>query len=191
MADQNSKIQLEGRVTTMNAVLISIRPKWCEKIISGEKTIEVRKTRPKLATPFKCHIYCTRGRHDLNIPISQEALMRDWLETGSMKSLNCPHGNGKVIGEFTCDEIFCFPADSAIPWFLSRDACLTAEEIHGYLGEKAGFFWHISDLEIYDVPLDLGELPGMLTLKNGYGAQLWRIDRAPQDWCYMKKGGIK
>lgn len=71
MADQNSKIQLEGRVTTMNAVLISIRPKWCEKIISGEKTIEVRKTRPKLATPFKCHIYCTRGRHDLNIPISQ------------------------------------------------------------------------------------------------------------------------
>ena len=55
----------------MNAVLISIRPKWCEKIISGEKTIEVRKTRPKLATPFKCHIYCTRGRHDLNIPISQ------------------------------------------------------------------------------------------------------------------------
>ena len=51
MQDPNS------RVTP--AVLISIRPKWCEKIISGEKTIEVRKTRPKLATPFKCHIYCT------------------------------------------------------------------------------------------------------------------------------------
>lgn len=27
------------------AVLISIRPKWCEKIASGMKTIEVRKTR--------------------------------------------------------------------------------------------------------------------------------------------------
>lgn len=26
----------------MKAVLISIRQKWCEKIISGEKTIEVR-----------------------------------------------------------------------------------------------------------------------------------------------------
>ena len=35
------------------AVLISIRPKWVEKIASGEKTIEVRKTRPTLATPFK------------------------------------------------------------------------------------------------------------------------------------------
>lgn len=39
----------------MIAVLISIRPKWCEKIISGEKTIEVRKTRPKMDTPFKCY----------------------------------------------------------------------------------------------------------------------------------------
>ncbi|EKC49271.1 hypothetical protein LEA_18477 [human gut metagenome] len=29
------------------AVLISIRPKWVEKIANGEKTIEVRKTKPK------------------------------------------------------------------------------------------------------------------------------------------------
>lgn len=41
------------------AVLVSIRPKWCEKIINGEKTVEARKTRPKLQTPFKCYIYCT------------------------------------------------------------------------------------------------------------------------------------
>ncbi len=45
------------------AVLISIRPKWCEKIIGGEKTIEVRKTRPKLGPPFKCYIYkCGSGK---------------------------------------------------------------------------------------------------------------------------------
>lgn len=43
------------------AVMLSIRPKWCEKIASGEKTIEVRKTRPKLKTPFKVYIYCTNG----------------------------------------------------------------------------------------------------------------------------------
>ena len=41
------------------AVMLSIRPKWCEKIVNGEKTIEIRKTRPKLQTPFKCYIYCT------------------------------------------------------------------------------------------------------------------------------------
>lgn len=39
------------------AVLISIKPTWCAKIASGEKTIEVRKTRPKLNSPFKCYIY--------------------------------------------------------------------------------------------------------------------------------------
>ena len=29
------------------AVMISIRPKWCNLIASGKKTIEVRKTRQK------------------------------------------------------------------------------------------------------------------------------------------------
>lgn len=188
MADQNSKIQLEGRVTTMNAVLISIRPKWCQRIIGGEKTIEVRKTRPKIKTPFRGHIYCTRGGQDLNIPISQETLMHDWLETGSMRSLNCPRGNGKVIGEFTCDEIFCVPEGGVIPSFLLRDACLTANEIYDYLGEKAGFFWHMSDLEIYDVPLELEDLTGIRTLRNGMGFELWKLDRAPQDWCYLVGG---
>ena len=45
------------------AVLISIRPEWCEKIATGQKTIEVRKTRPKLNPPFKCYIYkCGSGK---------------------------------------------------------------------------------------------------------------------------------
>ena len=45
----------------MKSVLISIQPKWCELIANGKKTVEVRKTRPKLETPFKCYIYCTQG----------------------------------------------------------------------------------------------------------------------------------
>ena len=43
------------------AVLISIRPEWVEKIADGEKTLELRKTEPKLETPFKVYIYCTAG----------------------------------------------------------------------------------------------------------------------------------
>lgn len=42
-------------------ILISTQPKWCEKIIAGIKKIEVRKTRPRLKTPFKCYIYCAKG----------------------------------------------------------------------------------------------------------------------------------
>lgn len=40
----------------MKAVLISIQPKWCELIAIKKKSLEVRKNRPKLETPFRCYI---------------------------------------------------------------------------------------------------------------------------------------
>lgn len=49
----------------MKSVLISIKPKWCELIASGKKTIEVRKTRPKIEIPFKVYIYCTHARNPI------------------------------------------------------------------------------------------------------------------------------
>lgn len=71
----------------MKAVMLSIQPKWCEKIASGEKTVEVRKTRPKIETPFKCFIYET-----------------NWSDNTYWK--NRHKGKlGKVIGEFVCDRI--------------------------------------------------------------------------------------
>lgn len=96
------------------AVLISIRPEWCEKIINGRKTIEVRKTRPKMNTPFKCYIY------------------------------EC--GNGKVIGEFLCDEIININGAGRIPSDAARPTCLEPAELHQYLGAATGFGWHISNL---------------------------------------------
>ena len=43
------------------AVLLSIKPVWCRKIILKEKTVEVRKTKPEIVKPpFKCYIYCTK-----------------------------------------------------------------------------------------------------------------------------------
>lgn len=46
------------------AVLLSIRPEWCQKIFRGEKTMEIRKNFPKdfQGQPFKCFIYCTKGQ---------------------------------------------------------------------------------------------------------------------------------
>lgn len=65
------------------AVLISIRPEWVEKILAGEKTLEVRKTRPNMGTPFKCYIYCTKSG----------VAMGMWGK------------HGKVVGEFTCNKV--------------------------------------------------------------------------------------
>ena len=35
----------------MREIMISIQPQWVEKILSGEKTIEIRKTMPKCELP--------------------------------------------------------------------------------------------------------------------------------------------
>lgn len=79
----------------MKAVLISIRPEWCEKIASGEKTIEVRKKRPKLPTPFKCYIYMTKQKKGED----------GWIAAVCAEN-RCYYGAGSVIGEFVCDEIY-------------------------------------------------------------------------------------
>lgn len=171
----------------MKAVLISIRSKWCEKIISGEKTIEVRKTRPKLNPPFKCYIYCTEGRPDLNIPISQERLMRDYLETGSMKSLTCPLGNGKVIGEFICDRVYELAPLNHAPDDAEQQACLTREKIARYL-KGIGYGWHISNLRIYDTPRELREFYAVPNeVEVALKAKPRPITRPPQSWRYVEE----
>ena len=42
----------------MRAIMISIKPEWCEKICNYKKTIEIRKTMPKCELPIKVYIYC-------------------------------------------------------------------------------------------------------------------------------------
>lgn len=194
------------------AVMLSIRPKWAEKIANGEKTIEVRKAKPKLETPFKCYIYCTSGRPDLNIPISPERLMQDYLDTGSMKSLNCPLGNGKVIGEFVCDRIYELETrspggsyyvkgeDQPTTNDVARQSCLTLKDMHEYLQAGKGYGWHISKLEIYDTPKELIEFHTWgkckSCSKSGYESTACIYDencmipaaitKAPQSWCYVE-----
>lgn len=155
-----------------NAVLISIRPEWCERIASGEKTVEVRKTRPKIDTPFKCYIYETRG-----------------YERVGNENLNCiigGNGRGKVIGEFVCDKIkdvgIPFPAYSKeADYTLLKAACLTYTAAHDYLGHKAGYGWHISDLKIYDEPKELKQFQIPTTIPAR------RVRQAPQSWCYIEE----
>lgn len=147
----------------MKSVLISIQPKWCELIASGKKTVEVRKTRPKLETPFKVYIYCTQNNdgkigHWLNLYCDSKLVTTDiHLEDP------CYNLNGKVIGEFVCDAIFQISITYSDP--ESRIAlkefpftCLTDKQIMDYFGNgKEGYGWHISDLVIYDKPKELSE----------------------------------
>lgn len=179
------------------AVMLSIRPKWVEKIANGEKTIEVRKTRPKLDTPFKCYIYCTGydALWVLDAPTREKysfMVVAAYLE--NPKGAN--KGNGKVIGEFTCDRIYeLAPLDHA-PDDVEKQACLTREEIVNYL-KGTGYGWHISDLLIYDQPRELSEFQRATDPCDSCHAEYtWEctgckklsgdIKRPPQSWCYVE-----
>lgn len=159
----------------MKSVLISIRPRWCAKIANGNKTIEVRKTRPKLGTPFKVYIYCT-------LPGTKDP--RQILELHGADGKICK-ANGKVMGEFVCDKIYELTPINHAPDDTEQQACLTREEIVRYL-KGVGYGWHISDLKIYEQPRKLDEFAGIRTMKNGFELRL--LDRPPQSWCYVAEG---
>lgn len=172
----------------MKAVLISIRPEWCEKIASGKKTIEVRKTRPKLETPLKCYIYCTLPRYP----------HEDFIEADYPKPQF--YGGGKVIGEFVCDWIYQYSSADHLYGVdishedMARQSCLTRKQIEAYElknvpEEGYGYFgvfgWHISGLKVYDKPRELREFTGLRQTK--FGAEPVPITRAPQSWCYVEE----
>ncbi len=183
----------------MKAVLISIRPKWCAKIASGEKTIEVRKKRPKLQTPFKCYIYCTQASVKYQTICGCQVLNSDELyrhpEQGikhgySIELMLCENYtkdnflNGKVIGEFICDRIYELAPLNHAPDDVEKQACLTREEIVNYL-KGTGYGWHISDLRIYDAARELSEFTGLRNTR--FGAAPYDIKRTPQSWCYVEE----
>lgn len=154
------------------SVLISIRPEWCQLIVDGKKTVEVRKTRPKLETPFKCYIYCTYGMGLINrFDEVYPNMLLDRKVTKKNSYGNCC--NGKVIGEFICDRIYQYSTAECIEGVditteeITRMSCLTHEELVRYENSEEPkdfclylmglYCWHISDLVIYEKPKELSE----------------------------------
>lgn len=186
------------------SVLASIKPKYCELIASGKKTVEIRKNRPKIDVPFKVYIYCTSS--DIH-----SALVVNSLKTTLFRCCNYKTaipsggkiGNGKVIGEFVCDMIddFFVYEDGAVQnwnYIKLSQSCLKYTEIAKYIGfGKFGYAWHISDLVIYDKPKELSEfLKYNRTEDECYYQHLRKpnscrecmrcvLERPPQNWCYV------
>lgn len=170
----------------MKAVLISIRPEWCDTIVRGEKTLEIRKTRPYIDTPFKCYIYCTKAPKGWF-----------WLNSTNVRR------DGKVIGEFICDSIRIF--DVPYPAFQSKldkeilkSSCLTYWQLHRYAYHDCLFGWHISDLKIYDKPKPISDFrkkcdndlycESCAMYSNNTGAcgnAALKLTHAPQSWRYV------
>lgn len=159
----------------MKAVLISIQPKWCELIASGKKTVEVRKTRPKLKLPFKCYIYQTK---------------KVWTYDIYSRIANY---QGRVIGEFVCDEITGGFWVTPFSDYLQSQSCLSYREVEDYGNDKPIFAWHISDLVIYDEPKELSEFRKPIDCHRGIQSDncngCWdcEIKKPPQSWCFVEE----
>lgn len=133
----------------MRCLLMSIKQNWCELILKGEKTIEIRKSRPQeLSTPFKCYIYCTK--------------------TGAKEdSIAKP---GKVIGYFICDKIIPIRVfeDGLIQdwnWNSLEKSKVPYDDMATYIGHgKIGYGYQISNLKIYKESIDITEFQ---TICNG------------------------
>ena len=162
----------------MKAVILSLRPQWCEKIFNGEKTIEVRKSRPYIPTPFTVYVYQTKHK-------GGKAIVNEVL--------NSVYGGGKVIGSFICDKITRYESEFwdddtyeriQEPWEpsdfaeygeyeydtigengefygkgieLSKQSCLSWSELRNYVGQGIRDFygWHITEPKLFDEPLEL------------------------------------
>lgn len=160
----------------MRAILISIRPQWVEKILNGEKTIEIRKTKPNIKLPCKVYIYETKGKGV-------------WVNCGKKREII----GGKVVAEFTLKNISYWQ-----PYWtpevmhicdISEKSCVSTEVLVQYCGDGIIYAWHIEDLKIYDKQKELSEFSvGKAKIDCGYGNyNIYNkiLKRPPQSWCYV------
>lgn len=191
----------------MKSVLISIRPEWCEKIANKVKSLEIRKTAPKLKPPFKVYVYCTKGPLYLNSHNGYVYLeKRDRLGfrgQGLYRRLN-----PGIIGEFVCDRIDYWnhqihDDDTITLERASELSCVSEDELVEYADLGHFFAWHISDLKIYELPMELGmfaksdKCPYNLNGECAYPRHCYRagqtkrcgdyLERPPQSWCYVEE----
>ena len=172
----------------MRAILMSIKHKWCEKIFSGEKTVEVRKSAPK-EVPFKAYIYETKA---------------GFIEAVRGTCPICAFSRGKVVGEFVCDTV-----EENIPdynpayerffynSFECGSDCLTSDEIVAYGKGDPLHGWHITKVKLFDEPRELAEFgryvrkqsiihKGIETIIEDY-KEFVPLTRPPQSWRYVEE----
>ena len=164
------------------SIVLALRPQWCGKIASGEKDLEIRKKLPRLAPPFKVYIYCTRTEE-----IQYYKSATGFYLSNKARSTKDRCGGGRVIGEFTCSNIFRYSTekndlDTISTKEITRRSCLSYPELYQYehglsRGEGQSKLTGLLAMEIRD--LILYDKPRLL---QDYG-----LSTFPQSWYYARK----
>ena len=191
----------------MKSVLISVRPKWTHLIINDKKTVEIRKTRPKIDTPFKCYIYCTKPSIKYQTICGSIILNDDELylhpENGikygsSIELMACDNYdednflNGKVVAEFICNRIdriykrgnnnfdYCY---LSLNVFGNDDIEIEITDIEKSCISK-------EELNLYGAssnPLFAWHMSQLKIYDTPKNINDFGLKRAPQSWCYVEE----
>ena len=188
-------------------VLVSIQPEWVAKIANLLKEYEVRKTRPRIKPPFKCLIYCTNTpehHHLYNLtPYNNGQRLFSVVQHNKQSLVPKGYLNGKVVGEFICDKITRYNCDKDFDeYFVAgyvgaymplKEMCLTNKDLMEYGRGKPLYGWHISNLVIYDTPLELSNFYKRLKYDNVDGAKVVHcghyLDTESVDFCEINTQG--
>ena len=141
-------------------ILMTIKPRHLHNILIGEKTFELRKTKPKntVLSDYPLHVYL--------------------VESGS---------GGLIKGEFDCYFInsVCVWSDGDIK-FYPNDACVTEQELKEYAGDNVIYAWKIDNVHGAKSEHIKGytrDLDYKVRSISEFG-----FNRPPLSWCYIKDG---
>lgn len=193
----------------MKSILISIKPEYVEKILNGEKTIEIRSTVPKewkeylrgmtsiKPAPSKWYIYCTNGymlydiRNENYLKVERKCTLDKTRKSNKYLSGTPPMLNRKVVAEFTLKNISYWQ-----PYWtpevmhicdISEKSCVSIEDLMKYCGDEIIYALHIEDLKIYNNPKELSDFTRMIDDSSGFWHYCHRekVTRPPQSWMFV------
>lgn len=163
-------------------ILLSVQPKWVEKILNGEKTIEIRKVAPKLKAPYEVLIYCTKEKP--YIVASYSGVVENekpyYVDVRFMPPVISEFINGKVVAKFTLNKVEEIPFDYDEHIRIYDKCCVDMEELISYSKSKTLYAWHIDNLVIFDKPKELSEFKKWTTKIT--------VTKAPQSFMYVEVG---
>lgn len=138
-------------------ILLATSAEDCKKILSGRKTLEIRKNFPNVHLPVRCYLYCKR-------PIDAYELL--WKHGNSYYMSETSRDNydkccsGFVIAEFICNEIRVYPYDMEneavgkqpriVPVEDLKAAQMTVSQMNRYGNISNLYGWCISDVNKYN-----------------------------------------
>lgn len=176
----------------MIAILMSIKSKWVAKILSGIKTKEIRKLFPKNFRGW-VYIYCCQNEYLYRTNKGYFASKKK-LKVGKGTEYTYAYSDeGKVVARFWCDNVAEYinggqwhdndtfgSYDDYIKDNILEQSCLTEEELFAYCEDLAFSAINITQLEIFDDPIELDSF--IRKDKDGFAHT---IKRPPQSWCYI------